>query len=358
MLSTCCCTTRYDLSTQISRTIDKEIERERREKRKQREVKILLLGAGESGKSTFLKQMRLIHGIGFESVIDYQHIIYSNVVQGMRVLCDARSKLGIPWEEPSNQVHSDVLLSTRSFIDQYKFLQLVPLITSCWKDQGIKETYRRRNLFQISDSVSYFYNELERISGKDWTPTSTDVLHSRSATKGIYELNININRIPFKFIDVGGQRSQRSKWLQCFDGVTTLLFMVATAEFDQVLLEDRTTNRLKEAMTIFDVIINNRVFSSVSVILFLNKYDLLREKVSSPEAHSRLSEYFPEYTGSDKDINGVSSFILGFFKHLNRRNKEFYYHFTTAIDTENNKIVFNDVKATILNRNLQELMLR
>jgi hypothetical protein len=69
---------------------------------------------------------------------------------------------------------------------------------------------------------------------QDWSPTPTDILHSRAATKGVYELNILINSIPFKFIDVGGQRSQRSKWLQCFDGITSLLFMVAASEFDQV----------------------------------------------------------------------------------------------------------------------------
>jgi len=279
----------------------------------------------------------------------------------MRVLCDARFKLNIPWADESNSINSDILLSTSpNFIDQFKFNQLLPCIQMCWNDNGIKETFSRRNLFQISDSVGYFYDELDRIGKKDWTPTPTDILHSRLATKGIYELNIMIERHPFKFIDVGGQRSQRSKWLQCFDGITSLLFLVAVNEFDQVLLEDRSTNRLEEACTIFDVIINNHVFNKVSIILFLNKFDLLREKVSSSlSPKSKLSMYFPSYRGSDSDINEVSNFILNLFKELNRNpNKEFFYHFTTAIDTENIKIVFNSVKKTILNRNLEQLMLR
>jgi guanine nucleotide-binding protein subunit alpha-12 len=47
-------------------------------------VKLLLLGAGESGKSTFLKQMRIIHGIKFEPELirEYHHVIYQNVVKG------------------------------------------------------------------------------------------------------------------------------------------------------------------------------------------------------------------------------------------------------------------------------------
>jgi hypothetical protein len=44
----------------------------------QRQVKLLLLGAGESGKSTFLKQMKIIHGVVFEpeQIKDYRRIIY------------------------------------------------------------------------------------------------------------------------------------------------------------------------------------------------------------------------------------------------------------------------------------------
>ena len=43
--------------------------------------------------------------------------------------------------------------------------------------------------------------------------------------------------IPFLFVDVGGQRSQREKWFQCFEGVTSILFLASSSEFDQVLLE-------------------------------------------------------------------------------------------------------------------------
>lgn len=74
---------------------------------------------------------------------------------------------------------------------------------------------------------------------QEYIPTNKDILHSRKATKGISEFTIPINSIPFRFVDVGGQRSQRQKWFQCFDSVTSILFLVSSSEFDQVLVEDR-----------------------------------------------------------------------------------------------------------------------
>jgi hypothetical protein len=82
-----------------SRAIDKELHRAK--KNMKREVKLLLLGAGESGKSTFLKQMKIIHGHTFDPLVldEYREVIYNNIIRGMKVLTDAREKLAIPWSD-------------------------------------------------------------------------------------------------------------------------------------------------------------------------------------------------------------------------------------------------------------------
>lgn len=213
------------------------------------------------------------------------------------------------------------------------------------------------NFLLQSDSVEYFLNNLDRISRPDYIPTNKDILHCRKATKGITEFVITINNIPFLFVDVGGQRSQRQKWFQCFDSVTSILFLVSSSEFDQVLLEDRKTNRLEESRDIFDTIVNNVIFGNVSIILFLNKYDLLEKKVANPETDIRW--YFPQFAGNSHSVQDVQAFILAMFTGVRRdAKKPLYHHFTTAVDTENIKVVFNSVKDTILHRNLQILMLQ
>ncbi len=53
------------------------------------EIKLLLLGAGESGKSTIAKQMRIIHLAGYSESerITFRDVVWGNVVAAMKVLC-------------------------------------------------------------------------------------------------------------------------------------------------------------------------------------------------------------------------------------------------------------------------------
>lgn len=157
-------------------------------------------------------------------------------------------------------------------------------------------------------------------------------------------------------VDVGGQRSERRRWFECFDGVTSILFLVSSSEFDQVLMEDRQTNRLSESLNIFETIVNNRVFSNVSIILFLNKTDLLEEKVKTIS----IRDYFPQYEGNPHELSDVQQFLVQCFrdKRRDQQHKPLYHHFTTAINTENIRLVFRDVKDTILHDNLKQLMLQ
>ncbi|KAL6475270.1 LOW QUALITY PROTEIN: guanine nucleotide-binding protein subunit alpha-13a [Colossoma macropomum] len=346
-----------------SKEIDRCISREKTFVK--RLVKILLLGAGESGKSTFLKQMRIIHGQDFDQRAkeEFRATIYSNVIKGVRVLVDAREKLHIPWGDPSNQAHGEVMMGfdTRSsmmaqgIVETKVFLHYLPSIRALWADSGIQSAYDRRREFQLGESVKYFLDDMDRIGQQDYLPTQQDILLARKPTKGIHEYDFEIKNVPFKMVDVGGQRSERRRWFECFDCVTSVLFLVSSSEFDQVLMEDRQTNRLMESLNIFETIVNNRVFSNASIILFLNKMDLLEEKVKIVS----IKDYFPEYTADPHDLSEVKKFLVECFRSKRReQQKPLYYHFTTAINTENIRLVFRDVKDTILHENLKQLMLQ
>ncbi|XP_051242943.1 guanine nucleotide-binding protein subunit alpha-13b [Dicentrarchus labrax] len=348
-----------------SKEIDKCINRDKTYVK--RLVKILLLGAGESGKSTFLKQMRIIHGQDFDKKAkeEFRATIFSNVIKGIRVLVDAREKLLIPWGQPLNQHHGDTVMAfdTRSamahghgMVEQKVFQHYLPSIRALWADEGIQNAYDRRREFQLGESVKYFLDNLEKLGQSDYLPSQQDILLARKPTKGIHEYDFEIKNVPFKMVDVGGQRSERRRWFECFDSVTSILFLVSSSEYDQVLMEDRQTNRLSESLNIFETIVNNRVFSNVSIILFLNKTDLLEEKVKQVS----IKDYFPEFSGDPTSLADVQRFLVECFRKKRReqQQKPLYHHFTTAINTENIRLVFRDVKDTILHDNLKQLMLQ
>ncbi|XP_040042376.2 guanine nucleotide-binding protein subunit alpha-12a [Gasterosteus aculeatus] len=343
-----------------SREIDAMLARERRAVR--RLVKILLLGAGESGKSTFLKQMRIINGQEFDkkALLDFRDTIYENILKGMRVLVDARDKLGIGWQSCGNEKQGMLVMSWEgraggSGVEPSEFQLYVMALSALWADAGVQEAYARRSEFQLSESVKYFLDNLDRIGQLNFIPSKQDILFARKATKAIVEHDFVIKKIPFKMVDVGGQRSQRKTWFQCFDGITSILFMVSSSEYDQVLMEDRRTNRLVESMNIFETIVNNKLFLNVSIILFLNKTDLLVEKIRTVD----IRKNFPEFRGEPRRLEDVQAFLVQSFSRKRRnRGKPLFHHFTTAVDTENIRFVFHAVKDTILQENLKDIMLQ
>lgn len=166
--------------------------------------------------------------------------------------------------------------------------------------------------------------------------------------------------------DVGGQRSERKKWIHCFENVTTILFLVAISEYDQLLFEDETVNRMQEALTLFDSICNSRWFVKTSIILFLNKIDRFKEKLPV----SPMKNYFPDYEGwcrfmsvaiqltestlGGSDYAAACDYILNRFVSLNQHEtKQIYTHFTCATDTMQIRFVMAAVNDIIIQENLR-----
>ncbi|XP_010174537.2 guanine nucleotide-binding protein G(q) subunit alpha-like, partial [Antrostomus carolinensis] len=113
----------------------------------------------------------------------------------------------------------------------------VDAIRSLWNDPGIQECYDRRREYQLSDSTKYYLNDLDRIADATYLPTQQDVLRVRVPTTGIIEYPFDLQSVIFRMVDVGGQRSERRKWIHCFENVTSIMFLVALSEYDQVLVE-------------------------------------------------------------------------------------------------------------------------
>ncbi|XP_043676539.1 guanine nucleotide-binding protein G(q) subunit alpha isoform X3 [Vespula pensylvanica] len=383
----CCLSEEAKEQKRINQEIERQLRRDKRDAR--RELKLLLLGTGESGKSTFIKQMRIIHGSGYsdEDKRGFIKLVYQNIFMAMQSMIRAMELLKIEYAESSNIEKAELVRAVdfetvTTFESPY-----VEAIKDLWADAGIQECYDRRREYQLTDSAKYYLSDLERIEKPDFLPTEQDILRARAPTTGIIEYPFDLDSIIFRMVDVGGQRSERRKWIHCFENVTSIIFLVALSEYDQILFESENENRMEESKALFKTIITYPWFQHSSVILFLNKKDLLEEKIM----YSHLVDYFPEYdgpkqqdvparefilkvylnsnpdpdrmcyshftcaTGPQRDAIAAREFILRMFVDLNPDSEKIIYsHFTCATDTENIRFVFAAVKDTILQSNLKE----
>ncbi|KAM0748484.1 guanine nucleotide binding protein, alpha subunit [Meredithblackwellia eburnea MCA 4105] len=336
---------------QRNEAIETQLKRDRMMMRN--EIKMLLLGAGESGKSTILKQMKLIHEGSYtdKERESYKEIIYSNTIQSMRVILDAMEMMGIPLSSPTLEPYSEEIMSQPHQIEaDYLSPEVTLAVQELWKDKGVRECFARSREYQLNDSASYYFDSIARIGQRNFLPSDQDVLRSRVKSTGITESIFEIGELKYRMFDVGGQRSERKKWIHCFENVTAIVFLVAVSEYDQQLYEDESINRMQEALVLFDSICNSRWFVRTSIILFLNKIDLFREKIGV----SPISNYFPDYTGGT-DLQAGCDYFSSRFVGLNQSSaKQIYTHFTCATDTNQIKFVLSAVNDIVIQVNLRD----
>eukprot|EP01103_Thecamoeba_quadrilineata_P020384 TRINITY_DN8714_c0_g1_i1.p1 TRINITY_DN8714_c0_g1~~TRINITY_DN8714_c0_g1_i1.p1 ORF type:complete len:343 (+),score=74.46 TRINITY_DN8714_c0_g1_i1:83-1111(+) len=322
--------------------IDNEIEIEK--ERLDKQIKLLLLGAGESGKTTVSKQMKIIHCAGFSKneKDDFKTLIINNLVMNMQVLVQACRDLGNAVQPENEAAYQRFLAIPENSV----FALQEPLISdikALWADSGIQHTYSQSSTFQLNDSARFFFEDIDRISNPNYDPSEQDILRCRGKTTGIIETDFKIDDYNFKVVDVGGQRSERKKWVHCFQDVTAVLFCVALSEYDLKMYEDSSTNRMEESLRVFKEISNNRWFVDTPMVLLLNKRDLFEEKIKT----SPITIAFPEYTGPSEFDPAVKYIEEQFRKQIQNTTKPFYAHVTCATDTNNIRNMFEQIKEKI-----------
>jgi GTPase SAR1 family protein len=218
-------------------------------KQEEEKIKLLLLGAGESGKSTIFKQMKLIYGEQYTDAEKKQQIptIYSNILQAMKSLIEHAISFNMV-----DQVQAKAEFEMLQNIDENDAIT-VPIgnaIKALWNDPGIRAVWDRRAEFQIIESVQYYFNRIDKIKMPDYIPDKDDIVYSRVRTSGIVTERYVIDNTTFEMYDVGGQRNERKKWIHCFEGVTAVIFVAAISEYDQKLFEDASTNRMVKSLSV------------------------------------------------------------------------------------------------------------
>ncbi|KAJ3432031.1 guanine nucleotide-binding protein g(o) subunit alpha [Anaeramoeba flamelloides] len=316
-----------------------------------KEIRLLLLGTGDSGKSTFVKQFQILYQDGFskDKIHSYKPVIRCVVKYSLKQLIEANKKLETELKKKNQKIAEDYLkkFAPRNFSISTK--QLI-VIQQIWSDPAIKNVWDLRDNFQIPDNSDYFLDNAGRIFDKSYSPNNIDILNCRIATTGIQEIHFDVGEKNWVVVDVGGQRNERRKWIHHFEGVHALIFVIGINEFAKKLYEDNTINRMHESLMVWESTLKNRYFKKTPIILMFNKVDLFKESL----IRSNLSDCFPDFNG-ENNFEEASKFIKKkFIKKKYLKFRKIYHHFTCGTDTKMVGNIFSDVMETILDNHLKD----
>ncbi|KAF8183045.1 guanine nucleotide binding protein, alpha subunit [Mycena galopus ATCC 62051] len=316
-----------------------------------RECKILLLGLCGSGKRTIVQQMKINHG-GFDvhELAEYRMAIYDNVLDSAGTLARAVRRVGVEALAESERASAVQLLAAFPVAGG---VDPMPVLTPGLADAiwHLSHALPIECLLEDStdlESALYFLASIHRIAAPTYVPSEEDILRTRKRRTAIVETRFSMGGLSIHMFDISGQRSERKKWIHCFESVTSIVFCTALSAYDEVDREGGM-NRMRESLCLFESVINSRWFLRTSVILLLNKIDEFKRKLPIIP----LERYFPEYTGG-ADLQKAAKYVLWRFMQENRARLTVYPHVTQASNRRTIRLVFAAVKETILQTALKD----
>ncbi|KAI9659818.1 MAG: guanine nucleotide-binding protein subunit alpha [Bathelium mastoideum] len=260
--------------------------------------KVLLLGTSGSGKSTLLKAMVMAQENFRYKVTDlhsFRETILSNIEQGLSNLFGAMEDLGISLSTFDRLKHPPDAIET---------LRVNP---------ELRAAYNRRQMYQ-SDNIMDYLDEIQRIEGSNYKPTAEDILRSRVRTTGIHKYVLLFEAMPCMIFDVGGERSERRKWIHCYDNADVVIFTIDAIALNKVLYEDEECNSMQEQLVLFHSIAKSETFTTANFIVVFTRLDKLEDCLNN----CNVQEYLPDCPTS---TSGNTSCIT-YSEYLERRFTE------------------------------------
>uniref|UniRef100_A0A6A7G7U2 G-protein subunit alpha 8 n=2 Tax=Hirondellea gigas TaxID=1518452 RepID=A0A6A7G7U2_9CRUS len=316
------------------------------------DFKILLLGAGESGKSTVIKQLRNIHrgkaSMTKEEIESYTNVLHTNTIQSMRVLLRACESFNIEMTKDEQEAAAAV--------DEHDENELMTLdhaihIDLLWRSQPIKDAIAHRHEIYFPDAAMYYFQNVFRFVELGYVPSEEDIIMARIRTTGMFMTNFDSPPVHWRIVDVGGQRSERKKWIKFFDDVQGILFVVNLAGYNQVLFEDQTKNRMNEALDLFEKIAKVPCFENTPIFLFFNKKDLFEEFLRG----KNIDCCFPDYKGKPETQLALNYIAEQFERRMPKNHRVANVHFIAARYKKDVKYSFEDIKKYLVQKNQHKI---
>ncbi|KAJ7753594.1 G-protein alpha subunit [Mycena maculata] len=389
-----------------SRQIDEVLQQSKKLlEKKEKDVKILLLGQSESGKSTVLKNFRLrFTPQYFDSErAAWRMVVLLNLIGSVRVIVNAiESELEAPefslvgdthrtlcgelepvireegvlnrlispshitgdvYVRPGGEWKSILASSEVAKNTAAVVISLRDEIEALWADTAVRELMEKKGI-SLRDGGGYFMDDVARVTAPDYLPTDGDILRARIKTMGIEEHFFEKETAPgtrgvkdFWIYDVPGSRGSRAVWIPFFDMVQAIVFLTPLS-FYEVLEEDTRVNRLEDSVVLWKEICANPLLQNCQIILFFNKMDILKAKLKGGLI---IKEYVPSFADRPNTYAGATGYFKEKFRAYHKRSspkpRSFFYYETTAVDTRSTAKIIGAVHEEIFRKHLQESIL-
>ncbi|KAI0737180.1 G-protein alpha subunit [Daedaleopsis nitida] len=224
-------------------------------------------------------------------------------------------------------------------------------IVALWEDTIVRGVLKKHNV-RLQDMPGFFLNDAARVAAITYEPSDDDIVRARVRTLGVEEHHFTMESgaLPgteWYIYDVGGSRSCRQHWIPFFDDVQAIIFLAPLA-FNLTLEEDAKVNRLEDSITLWRGVCENALLSRTTLILFLNKMDILQATLA---ANIRVAKYVPSYGEQPNEIGAVTKYFRdkfrGYHKRLSPKARPFYWHETSVIDTRSTAAILVGGKCLI-----------
>ncbi|KAI0341384.1 G-alpha-domain-containing protein [Trametopsis cervina] len=229
-----------------------------------------------------------------------------------------------------------------------------------WKDGTVRDILRKRKV-RLEESPGFYLDDLPRLTALNYTPSDEDVFKARLKTVGVCEHKFEMEAgfesgTEWRIIDVGGSRSQRPTWVPFFDDA--IIFLAPISAFDQTLVEDKSVNRLEDSVMLWKAVCSNKLLAKVELILFMNKCDILDQKL---RAGVRLARYLRSFGDRPNDLENAQKFFRSRFSHIHREHspqpRKFHGYFTSVTDTSTTSGILASVREMVMREHLRKAKL-
>ncbi|KAI9680402.1 MAG: hypothetical protein M1822_007160 [Bathelium mastoideum] len=293
-------------------------------KEQREEVTTMLLGPDGGGKATLLRHLRILFGEPFkeDERIKWRSAIFRHIICTSVMVTDVMLNHSIEPEDSDFKAHVDCLMPYKNGKDIDELpVETVDAIMRLWVDKGFhRGVIEALNGFnhcpQHSIRDAHFMTNVKRVLTDGYIPTDEDILHTTKNTCGIKALKCDVGERRLQFVELGGSRGERKKWIHQFDDCKAILFLVAIDGYDQKLCEESSRNVMEDILCLFDSVVNSRWFSKSIPLVLFTKIDLFREKIAS-DRHP-FKDTFPEYDGLSTDADAAQEFLAERFRGLCR----------------------------------------